>query len=100
AFGHATTGLAVAGNRPALEARRVQAPEDPRAAFVEGLDLEVLLPHPAIAQVLRQARDEQIGRLQDVPVGRDDEILLRHGDVSSARPKTCAGAARYRSPPG
>ncbi len=43
-LGRSPAGLAVAGDRPALEARRVQAPEDPGAALDERLDLEVLLP--------------------------------------------------------
>jgi hypothetical protein len=78
AFGHPPAGLAIAGDRPPLEPRAVQAPKDARAALDERLDLEVLFPDRAIAQVRREAGDEQVGRLQDVPVCRDDEVLLRH----------------------
>ena len=55
ALGHPPAGLAVARDRPALEAGRVQPAEDPGAALDQGLDLEVLLPHAAVAQVLREA---------------------------------------------
>ena len=71
-------GLAVAGDRPALESRRVQAPEDPGAALDKRLDLEVLLPHRAVAEVLGQARDKQVRRLEEVAVAGDDEILRGH----------------------
>ena len=70
--------LAVARDRPALEAGRVQLAEDPGAALDEGLDLELLLPHGHVAQVRGQAGLEQVDRLEEVPVGRDDEVLLRH----------------------
>jgi hypothetical protein len=56
----------------------VQLPEDAGAALDQRLDLEVLLPHAAVAQVLRQPGAEEIGRLEDVAVGGDDEVLLRH----------------------
>ena len=78
ALGHAPARLAVAGDRPALEAGRVQPPEDPRPAFDEGFDLEVVLPHAAVAQVCGEAGDEQVGGLEDVTVGRDDKGLVRH----------------------
>jgi hypothetical protein len=47
----------------------VQPAEDAGTALDEGLDLEVLLPHTSIPQVLRQAGLEQVRRLQEVPVG-------------------------------
>src|SRR6185369_14293073 len=53
--------------------------EDRGAALDEGLDLEVLFPHRAVAQVLRQTGLEEVGRLEDVAVGRDHETLsFRH----------------------
>ena len=76
ALGHPPARLAVAGDRPALEPGRVQPPEDPGPALDQRLDLEVLLPHAPVPQVLRQAGHEQIGGLQDVPVGGDDKLLL------------------------
>ncbi len=54
-------------------------PEEARAALDERLDLEVVLPDPAVAQVLRQAGDEEIGGFEDVPVGGNDKLLLCHG---------------------
>ncbi len=94
ALGHASAGLAVAGDRPALEAGRVQAPEDPRTAFDERFDLEVVLPHAAVAQVLGEAGDEEVGGLQDVPVGRDDKGLVRHvlpiPPCTGDDPRSCA----------
>ena len=77
-FGGPTVGLAVARDRPALEARSVQAPEDAGAALDERLDLEVLLPDRAVAEVLRQARPEEVRRFEEVPVPGDDEVLVRH----------------------
>ena len=74
ALGHPAARLAVAGDRPALEPGRVQAPEDPGAALDERLDLEVLLPDAAVPQVLREAGDEEVGGLEDVPVGGDDKV--------------------------
>ena len=52
----------------------MQLPEDPRAALDERLDLEVFFPDRPIAQVLREPGHEQVGRLEQVPVGRDDEV--------------------------
>ncbi len=75
AFGRAALRLAIPGDRPALVARRVQPPEDARAALDERLDLEVLFPDRAVAQVLRQPRDEQVGGLEEMPVRGHDEIL-------------------------
>ena len=92
AFRHAPAGLAVPGDRPALVARRVQLPEDPGAALDERLDLEVLLPHRAVAQVLREAGAEQVGGLEEVPVGGDDEVLHRH--PSRAKPTGRYNATR------
>ena len=76
AFGHPPARLAIPRDRPALVSRRVQFPEDARAALDERLDLEVFFPDRAVAQVLREASAEQVGGLEEVPVGRDDEILL------------------------
>ena len=47
------------------------------AALDERLDLEVLFPDRAVAQVLREAGAEQVGGLEEVPVGGDDEVLLQ-----------------------
>ena len=80
ALGHPPAGLPVARDRPAVETGRVQPPEDPCAALHHGLDLEVLFPHPAIAQLLGQARLEEVGRLQDVAVGGDDYVILGGDD--------------------
>ena len=60
-------------------------PEDAGAALDERLDLEVLLPHRAVPQVLREAGAEQVGGLEEVPVGRDDEVLLRHAMRPAAK---------------
>ena len=79
AFRHAPAGLAIPRDRPAFVARRVQLAEDRGAALDERLDLEVFLPHRAIAQVLRQAGAEQVGGLEEVPVRGDDEVLVDHG---------------------
>ena len=79
ALGRAAAGLAVAGDRPALVAGGVQPAEDGGAALDEGLDLEVLLPHGPVAEVLGEAGLEQVDGLEEVPVARDDEVLLRHG---------------------
>src|SRR3984957_1260164 len=80
ALGHAAVRLGVARDRPPLEPRRVQPPEDPRPSLDEWLDLEVVLPDRPIPQVGRQPGDEEIGWLEDVAVGRNDEFFLRHGD--------------------
>jgi hypothetical protein len=79
ALGHSTSGLTVPGDRPPFEPGSMQSPEDPGPALDEGLDLEVVLPHGPVAQVLGQAGDEEVGRLEDVAVGGDDELLLCHG---------------------
>lgn len=60
---HPPTGLAVPGNRPTLEPGRVQPTEDPGGALDKGLDLEVLFPHSAVAQVLREEGTEEVGGL-------------------------------------
>ena len=91
----APAGLAVARDRPSLEARRVQTPEDARAALDERLDLEVLLPDRAVAQVLGKAGAEQVGRLEDVAVGRDDEAVA----VGHARPPERGVSGRVSVPP-
>jgi hypothetical protein len=65
--------VSVAGDGPPLEAGRVQSAEDAGAALHQRFDLEVVLPDPALPQVLRQAGDEEIRGLEDVPVGGDDE---------------------------
>ena len=70
-------GLPVPRDRPAVEARGVEAAEDLGAAL-HGLDLEVLFPHRAVAKLPRQPRLEQVRRLQDVTVGRDNEFPLTH----------------------
>ena len=41
----------------------------------ERVDFEVLLPEPAVPQVLRQPGPEQVGRLDDVPVGGDNKVI-------------------------
>ena len=79
ALGHPAARLTVAGDRPPLEAGRVQPPEDPGPALDERLDLEVVLPDRPVPQVLGQAGDEEVGGLEDVPVGGDDKLLLCHG---------------------
>ena len=79
ALGHPAARLAVAGDRPPLEPGRVQAPEDPGPALDQRLDLEVVLPDPPVPQVLGQAGGEEVGGLEDVPVGGDDELLRCHG---------------------
>src|SRR5207245_3474852 len=81
--------MAIPRHRPALEARRTEPSEVGYAALDEWLDLEVFLPERPIPQMLRQTSEEQIGRLHDVPVGRDDKVLFGH----SMRP-SCAGLAR------
>ena len=79
AFGHPPARLPVPGDRPSLEPGRVKSPEDPGPALDEGLDLEVVLPDPAVPQVLGQAGDEEVGRFEDVSVGGNDELRLCHG---------------------
>ena len=79
ALGHPPAGLAVARDRPPLEAGRVQPPELAGPALDQRLDLEVVLPHPPVPQVLWQAGDEEVGGFEDVPVGGDDKLLLCHG---------------------
>ena len=91
----APAGLAVARDRPSLEARRVQTPEHTRAVLDEGLDLEVLFPDRAVAQVLGKAGAEQVGRLEDVAVGRDDEAVA----VGHARPPERCVSGRVSVPP-
>ena len=85
ALGHPPARLAVPGDRPALEPGRVQSPEYPGSALDERLNLEVVLPHSPVPQVLGQAGDEEIGGLQDVPVGGNDELRLCHGRDLPAR---------------
>ena len=79
ALGHPPTRLSVPGDRPPLEPRRVQHPEDPGPALDERLDLEVLLPDPPVPQMLGQPGGEEVGRLEDVPVGGDDKLVVGHG---------------------
>ena len=70
--------VAVPRHRPPFEARRADTREVAHAALDERLDLEVLFPEAAIAQVRRQARAEQIRRFDDVAVGGEHKILLGH----------------------
>jgi hypothetical protein len=84
-LGHPPARLAVAGDRPALESGCVQPAELAGATLHERLYLEVVLPDTPVAQVLRQAGDEEVGGLQDVPVGRDDKLLRCHGCALPAR---------------
>jgi len=56
----------------------VELAEDPGAALDQRLDLEVLLPHRAVPQVLREAGLEEVDRLEDVPVRGHDEGLFGH----------------------
>ena len=77
-LGHPAPRLAVARDRPTFEPGGVQAPELPRPTFDQRLDLEVVLPDPTVPQVLGQAGDEEVGGLEDVPVGGDDKGLVRH----------------------
>jgi hypothetical protein len=63
----------------------VEAPEDAGAALDERLDLEVLLPDGAVPQVLRESGLEDVRRLEEVPVGRDDEVLVRPCGALRAR---------------
>ena len=79
ALGHPPARLAVPGDRPPLEPGRVQSPEDPGPTLDERLDLEVVLPDRPVPQVLGQTGDEEVGGLEDVPVGGNDELLLCHG---------------------
>src|SRR3546814_17685007 len=66
ALGRAAAGLAVAGDGPTLVAGRVQPAEHAGAVLHPGLvELEVLLPDPATAQVLGQAGLDQV----DGPAG-------------------------------
>ena len=97
ALGHPPAGLAVARDGPPVEAGCVQAAEDPRPALDERLDLEVVLPDAAVAQVLGQAGDEEVRGLEDVPVGRDDKGLVRH--VLSL-PSVCGHTAGEEVPRG
>ena len=85
ALGHAPSGLAIARNGPPLEAGRVQPAEFGSAAVHERLNLEVVLPDAAVPQILREARDEEVGRFEDVPVSGDDKLLLCHGCALPAR---------------
>jgi hypothetical protein len=78
ALRHAPTGLAVTRDRPTLEARCVQPAEDPSPALDEWLDLEVLFPDAAVAQVFGQARLEKIGRFENMSVSGDDKGLVLH----------------------
>ncbi len=78
ALRHASTGLAVARDRPSLEPGRVEPAEDARPTLDEWLDLEVLFPDTAVAQVFRQARLEQVGRFENVSVSGDDKGLVLH----------------------
>ena len=77
-LGHAAARLAVAGDRPPFEAGRVQSAEDPGPALDERLYLKIVLPHSPVPQMLGQPGDEQIGRLENVPIGRHDKLFLRH----------------------
>ena len=95
ALGRAPAGLAVAGDRPALVAGGVQPPEDGGAALDERLDLEVLLPHRPIAEVLGEAGLEQVDGLEEVPVARDDEVLRRSW-LASPRAETWFSTMRER----
>ena len=79
ALGHPPPGLAVPGDRPPLEARCVQAPEDPGPALDQGLDLEVVLPDAPVPQMLGQPGGEQVGGLEDVAVGGYDKLVVCHG---------------------
>ena len=79
---------------PALEARRVQLPEVGIRLAPERRRLEVLFPDRELAQVPRQATDEQIRRFDEVPVRGDDEILGHRCFPSGGHPAfaaiTCA----------
>ena len=85
ALGHPAACLTVAGDRPPLEAGSVEPAEDPGPALDERLDLEVVFPDGAVAQVLGQAGREEVGGLEDVPVGGDDKLRLCHGCDLPAR---------------
>ncbi len=68
ALGCTPARLAVARDRPALVPRGVQAAKHTSAALDERLDLEVLLPHGAIAQMPRKPLAEEVGGFEEVPV--------------------------------
>jgi kynurenine formamidase len=76
-FRHPPARLAIPGDGPAIEARGVQAPEDPGAPFDEWLDLEVFLPDASIPKVFRKAGAEQIRGLEEVSIGRNNKLFLR-----------------------
>ena len=79
----------------------MQLPEDPGAALDEGLDLEVLLPDRPVPQVLGQAGAEQVGRLEEVPVGRDNKVLLRQLRLPAETWfAACANLSREAKPTG
>ena len=95
ALGHPAAGLAVAGDRPALVPRRVQLAEDARAALDERLDLEVLFPDRAVAQVLRQAgRNRSVGSRRCPSAETTKSFGNSFGMPSQARP-----TGRYRQRP-
>ena len=76
--------LAVLGHRPAVEADGVQLPELGVAALDDRLlEGELLFPERAVAHVGREPGLEQVRRLDDVAVPRDEELfVLGHRQVS------------------
>ena len=88
------------GDRPrgcaaGLAVREIRPPSNPgvcrrrktrRTVLDERLDLEVLLPDAAVAEVLGEAGDEEVGGLEDVAVGRDHEALLLPSSGTSCEP--------------
>ena len=92
--------LPVAGDRPSLEPGRVQPPEDPGPALDQRLDLEVVLPDPSVPKVLGQSGGEEVGGLEDVPVGGHDKLVLCHScDLPAPGPeRSMTERARMRYP--
>ena len=79
AFGHAPAGLAVAGDRPALVARTCATCRKMRAPPSTSGSISKSSSQTARSRrCFGQAGAEQVGRLEEVPVGGDDEVLVRH----------------------
>jgi len=71
--------LPVLGDRPAVEADRMQLLELRVPALHQRLfEGELLFPESLLAQVAGQPGPEEVGRLDDVRIAGDDE-LLEHG---------------------
>jgi hypothetical protein len=74
----------------------VQATEEAGTSLEGRVDFEILFPHRSVAQVFWKVGAEQIGRLEQVSVTGNDEVLVHHDDLLVRDPTVGAPSVRGR----